>query len=444
MALALPPCGLHWLAWIALTPALVAARGGGFWRAFAIGIAVLGVAALVSRSGIPYRPSLLDGESGWVFAGFGLFGLAVGLTFGVWGCERTTSVRQLFLLAAASVCFEALLLLYLPGHLALTQARVPTMLALASVTGIWGVSYLIWLSNLAVAWAWQTRNLRRLLVPVVLLVVAIALGPLFWKPEPGDLRVAAIQTEAHDVTTLARLNAEAGQRGALLAVWPEGSANALAPHGDTAALRSLARRPGQPAFVPGFLDDFSPLPHNCVSQITPDGESARYAKRRPFGSERSAHTPGDHAVAVPWNGHRLGFGICFDSCYPETLREAGQLGVDLIALPTEDPRAPYGTVQSLHASYTAFRAAETGVPIIRADVSAYSQILDGHGLVLAEGRSGTEEVVIAAVRPTHHWTLYAYAGDWFLYLCIAIVILGLIAKPNKARTNNESRITNHE
>ncbi len=428
MVLALPPSGLHWFAWIALAPALGVAHGRGFWRAFAIGITVLGLAALVSRSGIFYRPSLLDGESGWVFAGFGLFGLAVGLTFGVWGLEQSSAGARLFILAAASVCFEALLLIYLPGHLALTQSRVPTMLALASVTGIWGVSYLVWLSNLAVAWAWRTGNLRRLLAPAPILVTTIAVGPFCWKPEPGDLRVAAVQSEAHDAVTFARLDAEAAQRGASLAVWPEGSASTLAPHGDTTALRSLAQLPGQPAFVAGFLDDFSPLPHNCVSLITPDGESTRYAKRRPFGSERSAHTPGDHPVAVPWEGHHLGFGICFDSCYPETLREAGRLDVDLIALPTKDPRAPYGTVQSLHAAYTAFRAAETGVPIIRADVSAYSQILDGHGLVLAEGRSGTEEVITAGIRPTHHWTLYAYAGDWFLYLCMGLVTLNLVRK----------------
>jgi hypothetical protein len=136
LVLALPPVGLHWLAWFALTPALVAAEGRGFWRGFGIGLGMLAVASLVSRSGVFFHPSLLGGESGWNFASFGVFGVAVGLTFGVWG---RASEMQPWVLAAWSVLFESLLLLYLPGHLALTQSRVPTMLALASVTGIWGV-----------------------------------------------------------------------------------------------------------------------------------------------------------------------------------------------------------------------------------------------------------------------------------------------------------------
>jgi apolipoprotein N-acyltransferase len=424
LLLALPPAGLHLLAWVALVPALAAVRGKGFVRGFGAGWAVLGLTALLARSGIFYRPSLLDGNPGWNYGGFALFGVAVGLTFGVWAQARRTSV---FLLGAWSVVFEALLLLVVPGHLALTQSRVPAMLALASATGIWGVSYLVWLSNLAFAEALSKGRLSRLVAPAAALAVCLLLAPIWWRPEPGDMRVAAVQTVSRDPAVLRMLNREAGELGARLVVWPEESANRYAPAGDTRELLALAR--SSPSFVAEFEDGHHPKPYNCASLFTLAGECERYAKRHPFTSERSVHTPGVRSVTTNFNGHRLGLAICFDSCFPLTMREAAQ-SADLIAIPTNDPIAPYATVQALHASYIPFRAAETGVPMIRADVSAYSQIVDGHGFVLAEAPPG-EQVLLGSLRPTRHWTLYRQWGDWFLYLCLFVGVLG--AQPYRRR-----------
>lgn len=426
--LALPPAGQAWLGWIALAPALALAHGRGFARGFAIGLAVLVLSAVIGHFGLIYRPGIPDGDPGWTYGGFGLFGVAVGLTFGVFGEVKDCTWGRLFVLAAWSVLFEALLLTFVPGHVALTQARTPGMLALASATGIWGVSYLLWLSNMAVALAWRRREFKPLALPAFALVVALVAGAWLWRPERGDYRVGALQTTARDIETLSRLNAEAGAKGARVVVWPEGSAEQIAPRGSVAPLRALAANPGQPPIVAGFEDDLEPKPHNCASLFTGSGESSRYFKRRPFGAEPTVHTAGKLPVTAKLGDRTIGFAICFDTCFPSTMREAAQPGVEFMVVPTMDPISPFGIVQGLHAAYLPFRAAETGLPMVRSDTSAFSSVVDARGFVVAESGCGTEESLTADIRPGRRWTLYSALGDWFLWLCGGAALAAIVRK----------------
>ncbi|HVL38793.1 MAG TPA: hypothetical protein VM328_05325, partial [Fimbriimonadaceae bacterium] len=91
-----------------------------------------------------------------------------------------------------------------------------------------------------------------------------------------------------------------------------------------------------------------------------------------------------------------------------------------------DPVAPYGFVQAVHAAYTPFRAAETGLGIVRAETTAYSMIVDGRGQILAEAGSGTEEILQAELRKPTRRTIYLLLGDWFLYLCGIVVLAGVL------------------
>ncbi len=423
LVLALPLGEQAYLAWFALVPLLRAVHGRGVLLGFIGALATIFFAAWLATKGVFYAHKDFEGEVGWIYTGMGLFGFAVALTTAVWA-DKSTDAKPLWWFAALAVLLEACLLLQLPAHLALTQYRQPVPLMIASVGGIWAVSFLVWLTNL-----WLARLVWQRLAWVVPLVagLSLALGGA-WLPSRGALRsYAAIQTEATDDVALFDLHIGASMEHATLVVWPEFSALAIAAL-DTSSLKTLARGEGVAPFVTTFRDDHKPLPHNVAALFSSRGESERYFKRKPFGAEKQMHAAGTRAVAAKLGQGAVGLNICFDSCFPGVMRDTTRLpGVDVIALPTIDPQAPHHFLAAMHAAYSPFRAAELGTPIVRSDGLAYSSIVDARGHIAAEAPPG-EQVLIAAVPPGPRFTLYRTLGDWFLYACAAAFLLGLRRK----------------
>lgn len=421
LVLSLPPRDVHWLAGLALVPALLAVRRTSFLFGFVCGplvtVAALGVVALGWFS--PYRA---PGSLTWATAGLLIFGVTLAVTLGIFAALRRLGKWGAWVLAAVPVLLEALSLLELPVHFALTQYRAPGFLLLASVAGIWAVSYILWWLNLACARAIAARKRPLLVGTAIAYAVLFLLGSLVRAPEGGDggmLRVGFVQTSSTD---LGRLSELARRADAELVVFPELSGQYAAAGGSTAALREMAAVPGHPAFVTTFEDSARP-PRNVAALFAASFESPRYAKRKLFGGERLERQAGDKAVAAEFRGVRVGLSICYDSCYPSVMRDSVlSAGAQVIALPTLDPSSRDAFVESVHAAFTTFRAAELGVPIVRADTHAASMVVDGWGRILSEVGVGDGRTGAASVSPRTGWTLYARAGDWFLVLCGAVVV----------------------
>ena len=427
LVLVLPPADVGPLGFVCLVPLPLAVHGRGLAYGFVCGMAALVLAAFVTQTGWFYRPSLIGESAGWNYTGFALFGAAVGGTCAIAGETKRTDRWTPWLWTAWAVLFEAVLLFKLPAHLALTQYRNFAAVRLSSVTGIWGVSFLVWSVNIHLARALKERNNTALAVCGAIAGLAVGIGALTGTPREGTFKVGVVQTKSADFDELAVLNAKASERGAQIVVWPELSAVAAVRHDDTSRLVALARQRGQSPFVTSFEDDASPMPHNAAALFSFSGESERYWKRKPFGGESSEHAAGTRAVAVRAAGATCGLNICFDSCFPSVIRDTANLdGVNLVLLPTQDPVAPYGTIQALHAAYTPFRAAESGVPIVRADTTAYSMVVDARGAIVAELGSGTEDVMVTGINLERRDTLYRRFGDWFLYLCAALATAGMV------------------
>ncbi|MCH8979408.1 MAG: hypothetical protein IH945_09245 [Armatimonadetes bacterium] len=418
LVLALPPADVHVLGFVALVPLLLAVKGRGFAFAFGAGMGVLLLGAFLARAGWFYEPSILDGDPGWTFAGFMLFGIAVGLTTAVVGETKRTDKWTPWLIAAWAVVFEAGLLLYLPAHLGLTQYRQLPAMKIASVAGIWGVSYFVWAVNLLLVFGILEKKKWTLAACGAVLGVYLGASSLIGHPVPGPLTVAAVQTQSVDIDELAAYNAEASASGAEIVVWPELSGIVAAAGGDSSELVELASAEGHAPFVTSFEDSAGPMPYNAAAVFSKLGESDRYMKRKPFGGERNEHAAGTEPASATVGGVTYGLNICFDSCFPSVMLDTAELeGVEVILLPTLDPVAPYGFVQAIHAAFTPFRAAELGIPIVRADTTAYSMIVDARGVIVAEAGSGADEIIVAEVTPESRNTVYRRFGDWFLYLC---------------------------
>lgn len=442
LAFALPPHGWAILGWFAFAPLLFSLRGKGFAIGFGAGIASATLAASIDAAGWLLPRGVEEGTSEWIYAGFLLFGIVGGASAGIFASDEKLRSKP-WALAGWAVLLEACLLLVLPAHLALTQSRSTASLALASCTGIWGVSYLLWLSNF-----WIAETIGKRPIQVMAFLPLFAVGSWHWvEAERGEaraqdvlrvdeatVRVGMIQTRSQDLKELAELNRRAGNQGANIVVWPELSGYSAAVGGDTKALTDLAQTPGQPAFVTTYESVGEPRPYNTAQIFSGKGNSNTYNKRKLFAGERQLHEAGNDAVAVSLGGSTYGLNICFDSCYPSIMRQTGQLpGVGAILLPTLDPDTPRGVAQSIHAAYTPFRAAELGIPIVRADTTANSMIVDAGGIVVEEAGNEQGWVKVADIRSGKRWTLYRYAGDWFLFVSGTLALGGISDRFRRAR-----------
>jgi apolipoprotein N-acyltransferase len=227
--------------------------------------------------------------------------------------------------------------------------------------------------------------------------------------------------------------------GARLIVWPEQSLLVFAEH--EPAFLARARRVAAEEHVylamgmgTIHLDDPRPFENKLVL-VDPSGRIVvSYVKNHPVpGWEASIMRLGDgHLPVVATRDGRMATAICYDGSFPEFVRQAATGAADLLILPVNDWKA----IRATHFRMHAFRAIETGVPIVRAAASGLSGAFDvwGRALAIADyfapgDRTMTVQLPIGGIR-----TLYARTGDLFAWLCaagLAVALVSAIVAPLK-------------
>ena len=122
-----------------------------------------------------------------------------------------------FFIASAAVTGELLSVMIFPINAAISQYQVPAMLKLASYTGIWGVSFLVWLVPAALIA--MVRKPRAAWPAIAIALIALTAAAVVRFPvESGGkmLRAAVIQApDGHNALRQTR-NVQAD-----VVVWPE-------------------------------------------------------------------------------------------------------------------------------------------------------------------------------------------------------------------------------
>ncbi len=75
---------------------------------------------------------------------------------------------------------------------------------------------------------------------------------------------------------------------------------------------------------------------------------------------------------------RIAGAVCFDADFPEFVRQAAKGSADVFVLPVNEWKA----IKDVHFQMHAFRAIETGVPLVRAAASGLSAAFDPWGRLL--------------------------------------------------------------
>lgn len=335
------------------------------------------------------------------------------------------------------------------GNISYSQMDFLPMLQIASVTGIWGISFTIFLFAATIA-ALLTpapgSAKRPLLIGTGIFIVGVfAFGA--WRlastPNSPTIRVALIASDApEDLNpyTVAETQ-QVFQRYADHVKLLEGQGIQLFALPETIGPVTDASQADFDDFFGKLAKDSGAYIEIGVARITPSGASnqerlyspqgelvASYDKHHLLPPGENRFTPGTKRVAVSGISGKWGLEICKDLDFPRLSRQYSGDGVALLVVPASD----FVDDGWLHGRMAILRGVESGFSIARSAKLGILTATDDRGRVLAE--SGTIgrpfATVIGNVPVRHDMTLYSEFGNWFGWLCVALlfVCLFLIAK----------------
>jgi apolipoprotein N-acyltransferase len=338
------------------------------------------------------------------------------------------------------------------GAQAYTQYNSQVLMQLVSVTGMWGITFLItWFASV-VNYAWErsfswedVRGGVAIFTGIMLAVLAYGnIRLAFPQQETGTMRVHGfIAVDGHEVKNqlleaqgesweaYRQLSAEIqdlyiegtyreAEQGAQLIVWPENAVWLAAE--DEAALTSRAKQLAIEEDVYLALgyaveyQDGSPYENKLVI-IDPNGEIT--LEHHKFGGQAiEGFKPGDgilRTVETPY-GTLSGI-ICWDTFFQKPVLQAGRNGTDILLTTSSEFRA----IVPMHAQISTFRSIENGVSLVRVADNGISFATDPYGRTIASVDFFTtnERVMVAQVPAYHVTTFYSIIGDLFGWLAIA-------------------------
>jgi apolipoprotein N-acyltransferase len=388
---------------------------------------------------------------------------------------RVGGLRALAIVPAAWVATEYARGTWLLGGfpwvpLGNSQVTVLPVAQLASVLGVYGLSFLVAAVNAGMTLALLTSGRRRRLAvaaTVALPMLVAAWGT--WRISTNALttvgveqRVGVVQAniaqedkwkseEAHRIfTTHISLTRALARQGATLVVWPESSLpfrfNDDEPGRrmltDLARELSISILFGSDELVGGTMS------YNSAFLVGPDGVTrAVYRKMHlvPFGeyipmTEWLRFFPplvetiggfapfaaGDSVVMLPIDGHLASTAICYEVVFPWLVAEAVQRGSELLTTITNDGWYGNSSAPFQHFELAAMRAIEQGRYLVRSANTGISGFVDPYGRILRSSGIFEEAVLVADVRLIASRTVYSAIGDAAAFASIAITLAALV------------------
>lgn len=466
LSLAYPEADLAPLAWIAVAPLLVAARGAslrrGVWLGFLFGVGFFGF-LLVWISHV--------GWIAWALLVL-LEALFMAVFGGAWALASRLEARwmRIALAPALWVAVEFLRSIWplggLPwGELAQSQHNVAWILKAASIGGGWAIAFVIVTAAALVAESWRSwfEGRKRIVaacgaatVAVLALPALVPASSAHGRPVriaivqgnvPRDFSGSGYEKELAIIQSHRRLTEELGTADVDLVIWPESSVGLDVINNPDAAgaIRKAAQSAGVPMIIGGNLDVGSDKYKVMAFQVAPSGEVVdSYQKTHlvPFGEfvpardllgfipmldqvPRDAIRSDDPKVFTVAGG-TVAPVISYEGDFGSLVRERIDLGGRLLVVATNTSTWGYSSASAQHVAFSQVRAAENGVWVAHAALSGISAFIAPDGGVASSTRLWTATTLVRDVRFAERATFYARTGDWLPWGSIAVSIAGLV------------------
>jgi apolipoprotein N-acyltransferase len=342
------------------------------------------------------------------------------------------------------------------GNLAYTQMNCLPVIQIAAITGIWGISFIVFLFAGGVAALlsgagkrWQRRALALALGIVICAVFVFGK----WRMQSSPSEAVTITLVARDVPMSVYLGSEPQALGLLREyadevrrVTPAGTQVVVLPEkigriSETAlaevdSLYSSAASATGAAIVLGLVRKTPSGAFNSSRLYSADGKlEANYDKHHLLPGVEP-EKPGDKRVVLDEPSGRWGLQICKDMDFPKLSREYAAEGANLLLVPAWD----FNLDGWLHARMAVLRAVENGFALARSARNGLLTLSDNRGRILAEIETAPDRFVsiTGKVNVPREQTFYARTGDWFAWLCVAAFVSLLafqLLVPSKAAEN---------
>jgi apolipoprotein N-acyltransferase len=415
----------------------------------------------------------------------GLFGLLVSLLAGSGRDFRRPLVMVPFLWVAVELARTRVT--GFPWNLlGIAQVDNVALCRITEWTGVYGISLEIALVNVALAAAFLVpREKRGAMLAAALAAAAVLQAGRLIDAPPAKADHAALLVQQNvpvsadwttpgylrqtlqDLTELTVKSVAASPMKIDLVVWPESPApfstndarfrEAVSQMARDTKTWTVVGSIGTGSMGPGLLGKGatgissaagSPgqtsLLFNSAVLISPAGEwIARYDKVHlvPFGEylpfptifsfaggltkEVGEFQPGSSRQPLDAGSDRLGVFICYESIFPDEVRQFANQGAQLLVNISNDGWYGDSGAYAQHLNQTRMRAIENNRWLLSATDTGVTASIDPLGRVLAHIPRKERTALVAPYARISVTTFYTRHGDWFAYVC-AIISLGAL------------------
>ena len=365
------------------------------------------------------------------------------------------------------------------GILGYAVAGILPLVQIASLTGVYGVSFLVVLVNTLVFQVAREKGsflektaVSCVPISIVFLLMILTLYYGYYRLEVGDgaerepiFRAAMIQPNVKQLVKLdftakmrvfnkhVRLTRQVISSKPDLVLWPETVVRTYLSRDRVVAreLAGLIRDTGS-YFIIGFPHHELTKVYNSAYLFSPSGSIvARYDKQKPvpfgeylplrsllypllrrFGARHSIFENGydfnPDPKLLPVLSRNIGMAICFESTFPYLLRQRVRAGADAIVVITNDAWFGSSSLAFQHFDISVFRAIETGIPLLQVANTGISGVVDSKGRVLEKIGIDREIVLVTDVPQGEAGTFYSTYGNLFVGLLAVLCVAALLIR----------------
>jgi len=327
------------------------------------------------------------------------------------------------------------------GNLAYTQMDFLPLIQIASVTGLWGISFILFLFAGTVAALFsgvgKLRQRRVLAIATGFVISAVLVFGEWRLQSNSSVKSVLVTLIAKDMPMSLYLGSE-GQTLDLLReyadeirrVTPPGTQAVVLPEkigrvnesalAEVDALFCSAATATRTAVLLGLVRRTSSGSFNSSRFYSADGKlEANYDKHHLIPGVEP-EKPGRKRIILDQSSGRWGLQICKDMDFPALSREYAADGADLMLVPAWD----FNVDGWLHSRMAVLRAVENGFVLARSARNGLLILSGNRGRILAEMATAPSRFVsisgILNVAPEE--IFYARTGDWFAWLCVATLV----------------------
>ena len=478
--LAFPPFNFSPLAWIFLVPLLFAIKRSENKKESFIYSYI---------SGLVFFGGLIYWLVNVTIPGTMVLVLACALFFGVFGVVAKIIFKysaDILILAFFWTVLEYIRSYIFTGFpwglIAYSQYTNVKFIQIADLAGVYGVSFLIIMFNVAL-FAYMTRAERKIAYMMVALFFLLA-STMYGKHKLDDFRIGAqprisvVQGNipqkmkwnprfAREITAeYDILTREVAADKSDMIIWPETAYPYVIEDLRTAPreLQDLARKAETPLLVGAIYSDGSDYFNSALLLSDTGAIREKYDKLRlvPFGE----YVPGERFIpfrkyidkpigsftkgeeytlfsmkstsstyradgAISRQTHFLKFGvlICFEDTFPVLARRLVLKGANFLVNMTNDAWFGDTAAPEQHLQASVFRAVENRVPVIRAANTGVSCFIDSSGEILSRVKEGNKDIMVSGyatdkVNISATRSVYTQYGDVFIIFCG--IMLGIL------------------